>query len=259
MPSETPPAGFGASLLIGLAAGGFGGLVGLGGGVVMIPLMVGAAGLRQKQAHGTSLVALVFTGIVGAATYASKGHVDVLAAALLAATATVTARFGARHAHVLPEWKLKRSFGAFLLVVAALLLARPWLGGTGGHPATWVVAAVLLTTGVFTGFLSGMMGVGGGSIMVPAMVLLAGFPQVLAQGSSLLAMIPAGAVGAYTHWKLGNVVRSLLPGLVTGILAGTFLGSSLALRLPETALRLAFAAVLVWTGTKYLRAPRPGA
>ena len=65
-----------------------------------------------------------------------------------------------------------------------------------------------------------MMGVGGGSIMVPAMVLLAGFPQVLAQGSSLLAMVPAGAVGAHTHFRLGNVVRGLLPGLIPGILGG---------------------------------------
>jgi uncharacterized membrane protein YfcA len=235
------PIGFGKSLLIGLAAGCFGGLVGLGGGVVMVPLMVGLAGLQQRQAHGTSLVALVFTGLVGAATYATK----------------VTARFGARYAHVLPEWKLKRSFGAFLLVIAVILLARPWLGSTGGHASTWVTAAVLLTTGLFTGFLSGMMGVGGGSIMVPAMVLLAGFPQILAQGSSLLAMVPAGAVGAYTHFRLGNVVKGLLPGLIPGILAGTFLGSTLALRLPEVALRLTFAAVLVWTGSKYVRSSPP--
>ena len=248
---------FGKSLLIGLTAGCFGGLVGLGGGVVMIPLMVGMGGLQQKQAHGTSLVALVFTGMVGAATYATKGKVDIEAAALLAITATVTARFGAHYAHVLPEWKLKRSFGAFLIVIAVLLLARPWLGGAGAGAAPWAKAAVLLTTGIFTGFLSGMMGVGGGSLMVPAMVLLAGFPQVLAQGSSLLAMVPAGASGAYTHWRLGNVVRALLPGLIPGILVGTFVGSSLALRMPETALRLVFAAVLVWTGTKYLRTRRP--
>ncbi len=252
-----PPIAFGKSLLIGLAAGCFGGLVGLGGGVVMVPLMVGVAGLQQKQAHGTSLVALVFTGLVGAATYATKGQVDLLGAGLLAVTATVTARYGARYAHVLPEWKLKRSFGAFLLVIAVILLARPWLGGAGAHPSTWVTAAVLLTTGVFTGFLSGMMGVGGGSIMVPAMVLLAGFPQILAQGSSLLAMVPAGAVGAYTHFRLGNVVRGLLPGLIPGILVGTLVGSTLALRLPEVVLRLTFAAVLVWTGSKYLKSKPP--
>src|SRR5512137_1320118 len=255
--------GFGASFLIGLAAGTFGGLVGLGGGVVMIPLMVGVAGLVQKQAHGTSLVAVVVTGLVGAATYAARGRVDVWAAVLLAATATITARLGARHANLLPEWKLKRAFGTFLLVVAVLLLVRPWIAGPATDPGPWVRGAVLLATGVFTGFLSGMMGVGGGSIMVPAMVLLAGFPQVLAQGSSLLAMVPAGAVGAYTHFRLGNVVRGMLPGLIPGILLGTLVGSSFALRLPEPVLRLTFAAVLVWTGSKYLKsrppAPKGGA
>ncbi|HET8725423.1 MAG TPA: sulfite exporter TauE/SafE family protein [Anaeromyxobacteraceae bacterium] len=258
-PQAPPPLGVGGSFLIGLTAGAFGGLVGLGGGVVMVPLMVGFARLKQKEAHGTSLVALVFTGLTGAATYALKGRVDLLAAALLAITATTMARFGARYAHALPEWKLKRSFGAFLIAVALILLARPWIAGPATLASLPIRAAVLLSTGVFAGFLSGMMGVGGGSIMVPAMVLLAGFPQVLAQGSSLLAMVPAGAVGAYTHWRLGNVVRWLLPGLIAGIMVGTFVGSSLAVRLPEEALRIAFAAVIVWTGSKYVRTPRPAA
>jgi len=248
------------SALIGLCAGAFGGLVGLGGGVVMIPLMVGLAGLKQREAHGTSLVALVFTGMVGAATYAMRRAVDLEAALLLAATASLTARLGARYAHALPEWKLKRAFGGFLLAVSMLLLAKPWLAsGAGAESHGLAKAAVLLAAGTFTGFLSGMMGVGGGTIMVPAMVLLVGMPQVTAQGSSLLAMVPAGAVGAHAHWRLGNVVKALLPGLIPGILAGTFLGSSLALRLPEVALRLTFAAVLIWTGSRYLRAPRPAA
>jgi uncharacterized membrane protein YfcA len=244
------------SALIGLAAGTFGGLVGLGGGVVMIPLMVAILGLRQKEAHGTSLVALVFTGLAGAATYARRGAVDLLAALLLAATATATARTGARCAHALPEWKLKRSFGALLLAVSALLVAKPWLLG-GGHAAALARVPVLLGAGLFSGFVSGMMGVGGGSIMVPSMVLLLGYPQVLAQGSSLLAMVPAGAAGAATHWRLGNVVARLLAGLVPGIVVGSILGSSLALRLPETALRVAFGVVLAWTGLRYLRSPRP--
>ncbi len=242
--------------LIGLTAGAFGGLVGLGGGVVMVPMMVGLARLRQQEAHGTSLVTVVFAGLAGAATYAARGAVDLPGAVFLAATATLTARFGARYAHALPEWKLKRAFGGFLLAVSALLVAKPWLVGAADPAGAWQKAAVLLPTGALTGFLSGMMGVGGGNMMVPAMVLLAGFPQVLAQGTSLLAMVPAGAVGAYTHWRLGNVTRRLLPGLVAGILAGAFAGSSLALRLPEEALRLAFVAVLAWTGVRYLRAPR---
>jgi hypothetical protein len=123
--------------------------------------------------------------------------------------------------------------------------------------AGWPMVAVLLLTGVFTGFLSGMMGVGGGTIMVPAMVLLAGFSQHLAQGSSLLAMVPAGGVGACTHYRLGNVATKLLAGLIPGILLGTFLGGSLAHHLSEGTLRLVFSAVLIWTGVRYLRTKRP--
>jgi len=245
------------SVLIGFVAGMFGGLVGLGGGVIMIPLMVGIRKLSQHTAHGTSLVALVFTGLAGTTAYYLKGSVDLAAAALLAATAVFTARAGAKFAHALPEWKLKRSFGAFLIFVSLLLLVKPYLTGLVLSTAAWYKAGVLLMAGIFTGFLSGMMGVGGGTIMVSAMVLLAGMGQHVSQGTSLLAMVPAGTVGAYTHWKLGNVRGSLLAGLIPGIVAGTYLGGMLAHLLPDAALRFVFAAVLVWTGGRYLRAKIP--
>lgn len=245
------------SFLIGFLAGMFGGLVGLGGGVIIILFMVGILKMDQIKAHGTSLVALVFTGVAGTAAYGMQGSVDVTAAILLAATAMVTARAGARYAHALPEWKLKKSFGGFLVFVSLLLLLKPYLPHVQGMESGLPKILILLLTGVFTGFLSGMMGVGGGSIMVPAMVLLAGFEQHLAQGSSLFAMIPAGAVGAYTHWKLGNVKTNLLTGLIPGILLGTYLGGTLAHVLSETVLRVIFASVLIWTGLRYLKSKMP--
>jgi uncharacterized membrane protein YfcA len=103
------------SFLVGLAAGIFGGLAGLGGGIIMIPLMIHALKLSQHQAHGTSLVAIVFTGISGAITYALNGAIDLTAAVLLAGTAVFTARAGAHYAHILPAWKLKKNFGIFLI------------------------------------------------------------------------------------------------------------------------------------------------
>lgn len=245
------------SFLIGLLAGIFGGLVGLGGGIVMIPLMVGVTRIGQHRAHGTSLVALVFTGLAGSVTYALKGSLDLVASALLAATAVLTARAGARYAHALPEWKLKRSFGGFLILVAVLILFKPYLGGHSRTLSLEVKGITLLITGGMTGFLSGMMGVGGGTVMVPSMVLLLGMDQYTAQGTSLLAMVPAGVVGAYTHQRLGNVQRDLLAGLIPGILIGTYLGGSLAHMLHEGSLRAIFAVVLVWTGFHYLKTPSP--
>lgn len=242
---------------IGLLAGIFGGLVGLGGGIVMIPLMVGLKKISQHSAHGTSLVALVFTGIAGAATYALQGSVNFIASILLAATAVLTARTGAHLAHSLPEWKLKRSFGGFLIFVALMMVLKPYFSPLEGMTTGVSRAAVLLLSGAVTGLLSGMMGVGGGTIMVPAMVFLVGMGQHTAQGSSLLAMVPAGAAGAWTHGKLGNVEKELLPGLVPGILIGTYLGGSAAHLLSEATLRFVFAVVLLLTGRKYLKTPIP--
>jgi len=244
-------------MVIGLVAGIFGGLVGLGGGVIMIPLMVSMQKLSQHRAHGTSLVALVFTGLAGAATYFMEDSVDIPAAMLLAVTAIFTARAGAQFAHALPEWKLKRYFGGFLVCVSVLLLTKPYLPGLVFSTGGWYKGGVLLMTGICTGFLSGMMGVGGGTIMVPSMVLLIGMGQHVSQGTSLLAMAPAGSVGAYTHGKLGNVEGRMLAGLIPGIIIGTYLGGRLAHVLPETSLRIIFAAVLIWTGGRYLRAKAP--
>jgi uncharacterized membrane protein YfcA len=245
------------SLAIGLAAGFFGGLVGLGGGLIMIPLMVGILKLGQHKAHGTSLVALVFTGLSGAVSYALNGSIDLTAAMCLAATAMLTARAGARYCHVLPEWKLKKYFGAFLIFCALLLILKPYLSIPAGAAPFYFQIGVFLITGVFTGFLSGMMGVGGGAIMVPAMVLLAGFSQHLAQGTSLLVMVPAGSVGAFTHWKMGNVATGILAGLVPGIILGAYLGGHFAHFIPDTPLRFAFIAAIILMGIRYARSSQP--
>jgi uncharacterized membrane protein YfcA len=140
--------------------------------------------------------------------------------------------------------------------VSFLLLLKPYLAPVGLVRGEVVQGLTLLLAGTFTGFLSGMMGVGGGTIMVPAMVLLLGMAQHTAQGTSLLAMVPASFVGAYTHFRLGNVEGDLVPGLVPGVLLGTFLGGELAHFLPEGGLRLVFAAVLLWTAWRYLRPKR---
>jgi len=245
------------NFLIGLLAGITGGITGGGGGIVSIPLMVALLKLDQHAAHGVSLVALVFTGLVGAITYASNGSLDLIAAFLMASAAVLTARMGAHFAHSLPEWKLKRAFGGYLLVVSLLMLLKPYLGTPQALTAGLARTLILLVTGTVAGFTSGMMGVGGGAIMIPAMVLLAGFDQHVAQGTSLLVMVPAGSTGAYTHWKLGNVRTEILPGIIAGVLAGTWLGGTFAHFLSDMALRAIFAILLIWTGIRYFRTGKP--
>lgn len=245
------------SFMIGLAAGLLGGLIGSGGGIIMIPLMMAFLKLSQHQAHGTSLVALIFTGLSGALIYGLHGNIDFAAAGSLALTAVVTARAGAHFANALPGWKLRRAFGVFLIFCAMLLAVKPYLPDIGSSNPTSANIIIFLITGAATGFLSGMMGVGGGFIMVPAMVLLAGFGQHMAQGTSLLVMVPLGAAGALTHHQLGNVAKDYLPGLVTGIILGAVLGGNIADFIPDANLRLGFSMAIILMGIRYIRTVAP--
>jgi uncharacterized protein len=245
------------SLITGLLAGFFGGLLGIGGGVVMIPMMVGILKASQRQAHGTSLAALVFIGLAGSISYGLKGSVDLPASILLASTAAITAYAGAHYSNTLPEWKLKRYFGFFLVFVAATLLLKPYVTESVFVLSGTAKVLVLLLVGMITGILAGMIGVGGGAVMIPAAVIFLGFDQHTAQGSSLLTMVPMGIIGAWTHFRLGNVKVNILGGLITGVLAGAYLGSSTAHLLDEALLRFIFGIVLLWTGIRSIRKSRP--
>lgn len=233
--------------------GFFGGLVGVGGGVIMIPLMTWLAKSTQHQAHGTSLVAIVFTGLVGAGTYFFHGTVDWTAALVLSTSAIITARYGALYAHSLPEKKLRKGFGVFLISVSLILLARRFLLEIHLDPVWWVKGVAFLLAGAVSGFVSGLMGVGGGGIMIPLMVLLAGMDQHLAQGTSLLVMVAAGMTGALTHYRLGNVLSEIVWGLALGAMVGGVLGATAANLLSDHYLTLVFCGVGIWMGFRMVR------
>ena len=125
---ETPGLGLDmAGILIGLIAGLLGGFLGTGGGVIIVPLMTETLRFRQHEAHGTSLIAVVFTSVAGSVIYYLHGSVDLAAAAVLAGMALVTVRFGAKYCCFLPEVTLKKYFGFFLLVVALVFILKPFL------------------------------------------------------------------------------------------------------------------------------------
>ncbi len=224
----------------------------------MVPFLVEILKFPQHRAHGTSMVAVVFTGMAGAAAYAIHGSVDLRAAGVLALTAIATAHFGALIAGYLPGWKLKRTFGIFIILAAVLLFSKPYLHVLRmDMPGEWSRLTLLLVSGSVAGLIAGMMGVGGGIVMVPVLVLVLGFNQHLAQGTSLLVMVPAAGAGAWTHKRLGNVEARLLFWIVPGLFLGAFTGASVAHLLNEGLLRGVFAIVLTWLGIRFVRARSP--
>lgn len=114
--------------------------------------------------------------------------------------------------------------------------------------------AVLGIIGVSAGFLAGLLGVGGGILMVPAMVLLLNFDQHVAQGTSLLVIIPAAISGSFTHYRNGRLSLRDAALLAIGGVVGAALGSVFALSVADTVLRRLFAGLLLLSGLRILLA-----
>lgn len=110
----------------------------------------------------------------------------------------------------------------------------------------------LALVGVAAGFLAGLLGVGGGIVMVPAMVLLFGFDQHVAQGTSLLVILPAALTGSYTHHRNGRLVLRDASLLATGGIIGAVIGSVFALSLEDVLLRRLFAGFLLLSALRIL-------
>jgi uncharacterized membrane protein YfcA len=111
-------------------------------------------------------------------------------------------------------------------------------------------ALIAVAIGIGTGVVSGMLGVGGGILMVPGMVLFLGMTQHTAEGTSLLVIIPTALVGAYTHFRKGYVLLLAAAILGAGGIAGAFIGSRIALSVPAHTLRVIFGVYLVLLGVR---------
>ena len=113
--------------------------------------------------------------------------------------------------------------------------------------------AALIGLGILAGMTSGLIGIGGGIIIVPALVLFFRFSQQLAQGTTLALMVPPlGAFAAWTYYRQGYVDVKTAALICFGFLAGSILGADLALRLPAEVLTRTFGAILVAIGMKML-------
>jgi uncharacterized protein len=110
----------------------------------------------------------------------------------------------------------------------------------------------LLAIGLTAGFLAGLLGIGGGVVLVPAMVLILAFDQHVAQGTSLVVMIPAALTGSYTHHRNGRLVLRDAAWLGAGGILGAILGSVFALSMEDTLLQRLFAAFLVISAIRIL-------
>ncbi|MCG7336034.1 sulfite exporter TauE/SafE family protein [Sporosarcina sp. ACRSM] len=251
--------------VIGLAAGIVGALVGLGGGIILVPAtlffginlgMIG--GITPQSVVGLSVVMMIFTGLSSTLAYMKTKTIDYRSGFIFFAGSVPGTILGAyvNKGLDLPSFNLY--FGILLIILSTLLLVRKYL-----KPVSWFVNhgkqrsftdrtgenfvygypvwfALLLTFVV--GFSSGLFGIGGGSIIVPAMILLFLFPPHVAVGTSMFMVLLSALVNSATHITLGNVpwlyTIPVVPAAYIGAKVGAYLNQKMKSETLVFALRI---------------------
>ncbi len=236
-------------VVIGLVAGFFSALFGVGGGLVVVPLLLLVAHWDERPAMATSLAAIGVTALAGTILYALHGKVDPSYAALVGLPAAVGAVAGTALQQRIRRRGLSLLFSLLLVGVAIELLFAP--------PRLSESFALAVALGFMAGIFAGLFGVGGGILFVPTLLAL-GLSQLHAEATSLLAILPTAAAGTWRQSRYGNVRWRSAGVLGLSSIAGAEGGVLVATSLPEDVLRrlcavfmLCVAAQLAW------RARRP--
>ena len=200
----------------GVGAGFLSGLFGVGGGLVIVPALMAVLRMDQRRASSTSLAAIIVTAAVGSGTYALHGEVSWAGAALLVVGALAGSQVGVWLLRRLPAPVLPWILIGFtvFVIVSQYLHAPTREGSVALTPAS---CAWMILVGMCAGILSGLVGVGGGSVIVPGMELAVGAGDLIARGTSLLVMIPTGIAGTVTN--LRHRMVDLRVGLIVGVSA----------------------------------------
>jgi uncharacterized membrane protein YfcA len=233
-------------------------MFGVGGGIVMVPLLIWLAKLDQRRASAASLAAIIPTALVGSLVYGVGGHLAVGTAAIVAVGAAAGSWAGAR---VLRRIRLRTLSWAFvaLLVATAGFMVFYTPVRAAPEPLDAATAAGLVALGLAMGLAAGLFGIGGGVIAVPALMALFGAGDLVARGTSLLVMVPSAVVGTLTNRRGG--LLDPLGALVTGVTAAaaSFGGAALAFAVSPKVGNLLFSALLVVSAVQLAtRAARAG-
>ena len=231
--------------VIGIIGGVLSGLVGVGGGLVFVPGLVYVAGWEIKEAVAASLVIIVFSSLSGTIRNArSEDPVDWRTAGILSLTVAPSSLIGVAISRVSPDTVVELAFATLLIA-----LAYPTAKGRGNLEAGKKIALPLVfLAGVFIGALSGLVGVGGGVMMVPLMVLGMGLGTKKAVSTSLAVVMATGLIGAAGYIATGfrdpDQLLSL-PPLIIGSMVGAPFGVRLRDWMPEAKLRVGFGVFMV--------------
>jgi len=221
-------------IIIGVLGGFFSGAFGVGGGLIMVPLLLWWTTFDQRQANATSLLAITPASLIGAISFSIGGVFEWFPAVFVAIGSILGAQVGARILTRIPLVPLRWIFISFIVISSiGLFLEVPTRGGS--LEVSLTTAPILLALGLLMGVGAGLLGIGGGVIVTPAIMLFLGGSDVAAKSISLLAMAPGALSGSILHIRHKNAVLRdglwVAAGAVFAAPFGAYLAFALSPRL----------------------------
>lgn len=240
-------------VLAGVGVGAIGSMLGIGGGIFMVPLLLlGGLVPTSQMAVGTSIAAVTANGLSSTVAYVRRRVTNWRVGLAVIPGAVAGGWLGSWISERIASETLALGFGIFLLYPAGILLLgkqpKDLFRGRGGGG---IGAIAGLGIGMVAGTVGGLLGIGGGVIMVPALTL-AGLEMVPAAATSLFVMIPSSAMATVRHTLAGHTQWLLALPLIAGVVVGAQIGPLVATRLPAVWLRRLFALVLTYTAAQMI-------
>jgi len=232
-------------LIVGLVAGSVGALLGVGGGVILVPGLTLVTGLPFRSAVAASLVCVVATSVAGSAVYLRRDRVDLALGVELQFFTVVGAVAAGLVAAVLPAGPLYFAFAALLVFMSLRMWPRAATeAATSEFRSSRRPAARAASVGA--GLVSGLLGVGGGVLNVPILHLLLGIPFDRAVATSVHIIGVTAGAAALVYLARGDVEPAVAGATMVGTLAGAGIAALLGDRLNQRMLKLAFSVLLLY-------------
>ncbi|EYT62681.1 membrane protein [Dietzia sp. UCD-THP] len=243
------------AVLVGLSLGVLGG----GGSILVVPLLTYIGGLDPKEAIATSLFVVGATSLVSLIGHARKGNVQWRTGLIFGAAGMVGAFLGGLAGGYIPGTVLMVAFATMMIATAGAMIRgrRDRDGQTLPTPSHHHPVWRILLDGLVVGAATGLVGAGGGFLVVPALVLLAGLPMAAAVGTSLLVIAMKSFAGLGGYLTSVNLDWPLVAAVTAAAIAGSFVGIRLTSAVPEKALRKGFGYFVLLMGAVVLSQELP--
>jgi uncharacterized protein len=244
-------------LVIGCGAGLFGALAGVGGGIIVTPLLAIYFGLPMHQAIGVTLLCVIATSTATSSLYVERHVTDIRLGMTLELATTAGALGAALVAHQVNRRTLAVLFACFLLYSSGSMVRKAWTSRNAKReesipdytPQNYPLG---LAASLIAGGFSGLLGIGGGPIKVPVMYLFMKVPLRVAAATSNFMIGVTAATSAYIYWGRGDVRTDIAAPLVAGVFAGSLLGARISPKVRSFYILLLLVGVTGWLAAQMI-------